>query len=138
MAEKDLKKQPIEIEANGQSLNERVRLQAKALHDFLEKEMPECGWMYNKGVCCYYTDMPMVFAKCSSLYAEYDEDRSETETRMFLLVSVLHPKDNVCRCCYKMNGNKKEILTYLSEDSHVKDIADAIMQMSNSMKEKDH
>lgn len=138
MEEKDVKRQPIEIEANGQSLIERVRLQAKALHDFLEKEMPERGWMYNKGVCCYYTDMPMVFAKCSSLYAEYDEDRSESETRMFLLVSVLHPEHDICRCCYKMNGNKKEILAYLYDDSHVEDIADAIMQMSISMKEKDY
>lgn len=136
--EVDPKRQPITIDAKGLPFTDRVRMQMKALHDYLEAEMPEHGWMYNKSAVCEYDDMPEVFAKCSALYAEYAEEYSAKETHMFLRVSVLHPAFGVCHNTYKMSGNKQKILAYLSDDSNVEIIEQAILWMSNQMKERDY
>lgn len=114
-----------------------MALQVKTLHDFLKTEMPERGWFYNKGVCCNYEDMPMMYTKCSSLFAEFDLTNYNKETRMFLMVSVLHPYLDLCRSCYIKNGNKRELLEYLSQGTTIQKIFDAIIQMNNSLKEKD-
>lgn len=136
IGEKDAKRQPIIIEGKGLSLLDKVRQQTKTLRDFLEAEMPERGWFHNKGVCCYYDDMPMMFTKCSSLYAEFDSSDYNKETQMFLLVSILHPHLDLCHACYIKKGNKRELLEYLAQETTIKRIYDAILQMNNSMKEK--
>lgn len=57
--------------------------------------MPEHGWMYNKGVCCYYDKMPKIFAEASSLGVQLDLDRWQKETTMFLVITTIHPTIDV-------------------------------------------
>lgn len=136
MDEKDEKRQPIVIETKGLTLIERVKLQMKTLHDFLDKEMPEHGWMYNKGVCCKYDDLPDMFVKWSSLYAQLDLDRWEKETTMFLLISVLLPGTDLCSFNYLINGNKQKLLKYLSDDSKAEEIMECILSLSKNMEKR--
>lgn len=136
MEEKDEKIQPIVIETKGLPLIERVKLQMRTLHDFLDKEMPEHGWMYNKGVCCKYDDLPDIFVNMSSLYAQLDLDRWEQETTMFLLISVLLPGTDLCSFNYLINGNKKKLLKYLSDDNKAKEVMDCILSLSKNMEDR--
>lgn len=136
MEEKDPKREAICINAEGLTLIESVRLQMKELHDFLEAEMPEHGWMYSKGVCCYYDKMPKVFAEASSLAVQLDLDRWQKETTMFLIISTMHPTIDVCHTRYLCNGNKKTLLGWLSNEENAQEVADNILQMSKNMKKK--
>lgn len=136
MEEKDPKRKAICIDATGLTLIESVKKQMKELHDFLEAEMPEHGWMYNKGVCCYYDKMPKVFAEASSLGVQLDLDRWQKETTMFLVITTIHPTIDVGHTMYLCNGNKKTLLDWLSDEDHVQEVTDCILKMSKAMKEK--
>lgn len=117
---------------------EKIMDLTKELDTIIEKTkklvlgLPDKGYFRNFGVNLPEGTKTNFYGRDIALFIERDEVR---DGKMFLGISVLHPKKDIDSSLYLLNGNKKQILEYMNKESFNSELQEAVNKLSNSLKE---
>lgn len=129
MAINNLEKRQVEKKMKTNLKSELVKI-VDRIKPRVEKEIPDTGYFrdfaenFDKGY------KPDIFCKNIALFVKRDEQR---DGRAFLGIDVLHPTMNKHVYSYLMNGDRKKILDYISDEKFIKEFEDVVKDLSASL-----
>ena len=97
----------------------------------VEREVPDKGYFRNFAENFDKDYKSELFCKNISLFVHRDEQK---DGRAYLGISVLHPTMNRHVYSYIMNGNREDILDYISDKNFIKEFEDLVLDYSESLK----
>ena len=98
----------------------------------IEREIPDRGFFRNFAENLEEKEKTTFWGKDIALFVERD---AKHDGHAYLGVSVLHPTMALESSTYFMNGDRKKILEYISQDKFKKELSDTIMALVENLKQ---